>query len=146
MQEIVKKFISELHKTKLKPAGFKKKRHHFWREKGDYIEFFEIQGSAHNSSDSPWLFYINFNVDFLDIAKSSSIRHHAGGRIGNPDQGNSGNYWLSEETYDDLMDSISKLIERTSNELPMLLVPEVKQRAEKGLLSHLPLPEWQKEF
>jgi hypothetical protein len=146
MQDIVKKFVSELHTSKLKQAGFKKKRHEFRRAREDYIEFFEIQGSAYNNSEEPWLFYINFAVDFPDIKNTGAMKHHAVGRIGDPEKGIAANYMLCEETYSRLFNEIPMLIEHASLKLPALLIPEVRQRAVKGLASVLPLPDWMKEF
>ena len=69
MQPRVKDFFSEFHRQKLKPIGFKKINHTFSRGQEIYIERFNFQGSAWNSSDinEPWIFYINVGVQFDDL-------------------------------------------------------------------------------
>ncbi len=69
MKRWVEDFFSEFHRHHLKPLGFKKVRHTFSRDLGDYVERFNFQGSAWNSSDEkdPWLFYINVGVEFRDL-------------------------------------------------------------------------------
>ena len=59
-------FLSEFHKTQLKPAGFKKIRHTFSRDMGLYWERFNFQGSDSNGING-WRFYLNVGVEFKEI-------------------------------------------------------------------------------
>jgi hypothetical protein len=67
MQKWVSSFFSELHRNHLKQLGFKKVRHTFSRDAGDYWERINFQGSAWNNSNEPWDFYINVGVEFKDL-------------------------------------------------------------------------------
>ena len=144
MQTIVKTFISELHRSKLKPKGFRKIRHRFYRNKETYIEYFDIQGSSWNSSNSPWRFYLNTAIDFIGIPKRNSVQFHAEGRIEWIVKGYEPHFELSTETYENLLIEVPLLIEKASVLIPDLL-PAVRQRVEKGLVSTLPIMSWMKE-
>lgn len=69
MNQSVESSLSEFHRQQLKPLGFKKVRHTFSRDKETYVERFNFQGSAWNTSESnePWLFYINVGIEFKDL-------------------------------------------------------------------------------
>jgi hypothetical protein len=67
MQKWVSNFFSELHRNHLKQLGFKKVRHTFSRDAGDYGERINFQGSAWNFSNEPWDFYINVGMEFKDL-------------------------------------------------------------------------------
>jgi len=67
MQKWVSDFFSELHRNHLKQLGFKKVRHTFSRDAGDYWERINFQGSAWNNSNEPWDFYINVGIEFKDL-------------------------------------------------------------------------------
>jgi len=67
MRESVTRFFSSLHQNHFKIRGYKKVRHTFSREMGDYVERIQFQGSKWNNSDDSWRFYINFGVEFSDL-------------------------------------------------------------------------------
>jgi len=73
MQKWVSDFFSELHRNHLKQLGFKKVRHTFSRDMGEYWERINFQGSAWNFSNEPWMFYINVGIEFKDLPEGSSI-------------------------------------------------------------------------
>ena len=60
-------FVDRLHSELFKPAGFKKKGRLFSRFLATYGEHYNIQGSAWNSSESPWRFYVNCGISFIDV-------------------------------------------------------------------------------
>jgi hypothetical protein len=58
--------LSELHRESLKPAGFRKERSTFSRDRRAYTERFNFQGSSWSS----WvetLFYLNVGVEFAEF-------------------------------------------------------------------------------
>ncbi|MEP6896698.1 MAG: DUF4304 domain-containing protein [Chloroflexota bacterium] len=63
-------FLSEFHKTHLKPLGFKKVRRTFSRDMGSYWERFNFQGSDSNGING-WKFYLNVGVEFKDLPAES---------------------------------------------------------------------------
>lgn len=68
MNKWLNQFLSEFHQAYLKKLGFKKVRHTFSRDMGDYWERFNFQGSAWNgASDQYWTFYLNVGVEFKDL-------------------------------------------------------------------------------
>ena len=60
-------FLSELHKTHLRPMGFKKVNRTFSRDMDSYWERFNFQGSSSNGING-WRFYLNVGVEFKDIS------------------------------------------------------------------------------
>ena len=61
-------FLGELHRTRLKPLCFKKVRRTFSRDRGQYWERFNFQGSAANCPGAEdWRFYINVGVEFKNV-------------------------------------------------------------------------------
>lgn len=60
-------FATRLHQTLFKPAGFKKKARTFSRLHKDYGEHYNLQGSAWNSPDTPWRFYVNCGISFPEL-------------------------------------------------------------------------------
>ena len=57
-------FASRLHELFMKPDGFRRKGRSFFRGHADYMEYYQLQGSAWNSPDRPWRFYVNCGVGF----------------------------------------------------------------------------------
>src|SRR5688572_23714719 len=57
-------FLSALHRVHLRPGGYRKSGHTFSRDRGDFTERIQIQGSSWNDSSGPWRFYLNFGVTF----------------------------------------------------------------------------------
>ena len=60
-------FLSEFHRSRLKPLGFKKDRRTFSRDMGSYWERFNFQGDEFNGV-AGWRFYLNVGVEFKDLA------------------------------------------------------------------------------
>jgi Domain of unknown function (DUF4304) len=67
MRDSIKDFFSALHQDYLKPSGYKKLRHTFSRDMGEYTEKIQFQGCSWNDSKSAWRFYINFGIEFHDL-------------------------------------------------------------------------------
>jgi hypothetical protein len=63
--------ISEFHALYMKPAKYKKIGQTFSRNHAQYSEHYNIQGSAWNSEDSEWRFYVNCGISFHSIPVSS---------------------------------------------------------------------------
>ncbi|MCW9058477.1 MAG: DUF4304 domain-containing protein [Gammaproteobacteria bacterium] len=149
MNALVSKFFTELHKTAMKPMGFRKERHRFSRPQDGYVEIVDFQGSSWNQAEGPWLFYINIAVGFEGIeAKGQKLWFnvaHAMGRIEGLVPGSNTQYSLSESSFSELLKRIPILVETASKALPSFL-PRAEQRAMAGLLSPLPVPEnWKTE-
>lgn len=51
----------------MKPDGFKKKGRTFSLVREHFSEHYNLQGSAWNSSGSPWRFYVNCGISFPDL-------------------------------------------------------------------------------
>lgn len=65
MSTIGDRFVSQFHAAHLKTRGFKKKaRRTFFRSHEGFTEYFQIQGSAWNDSETPWTFYLNCGIRF----------------------------------------------------------------------------------
>jgi hypothetical protein len=62
-------FTLELHTTHLKPLGFKNTGRTFVRSHDGYTERFQLQGSAWNSPDHPWRFYLNCGITFEGLPR-----------------------------------------------------------------------------
>lgn len=67
MPTIGDSFARQLHIEHLKDLGFKKIRKNFSRDRGLYVEHFQIQGSAWNDASSPWVFYLNCGITFSGL-------------------------------------------------------------------------------
>lgn len=80
------RFVVLLHERHMKPAGFKKKARTFSLVHADYEENYNIQGSAWNSPESPWRFYVNCGLSFPDLPRvtkgSGFFNIHAYQRLG----------------------------------------------------------------
>jgi hypothetical protein len=74
MRDTVKEFFSRLHATHLRPRGYRKERHTFTRELNGFTERIQFQGSAWNSGDSSWRFFVNFGVQFHGLPPRSPDR------------------------------------------------------------------------
>ena len=75
---------AQLHTRHLKPRGFKKKGRTFSCAHAAYSEHYNIQGSAWNSSDEPWRFYVNVGINFTDIPLRDAAgmwKYHAHTRL-----------------------------------------------------------------
>lgn len=65
----VSSFFSELHASVFKPRGYGKVRRTFQKERDGYAVAFQFQGSDWNSAGSPWRFYLNAGLRFLDMPR-----------------------------------------------------------------------------
>jgi hypothetical protein len=84
MNSTVKEFFRMFHDRHLKPRGFKKVGHNFYRIADDYTERIQFQGSAWNSAGGPWRFYVNIGVEFRGIRTRTNRgfpRTHCHGRL-----------------------------------------------------------------
>ena len=139
---------TELHRSHLRPAGFRKKGATFSRPRQGYIELFNIQGSDWNSGEEPWRFYLNARVCFSDLGplnggKLTAQYFHAEGRSNRLLPGTPPHFDVSQQTVEQVARELATLILRMSEALPALLKP-VRSRALAGLYSPLPLPDtWQ---
>lgn len=68
-------FTALLHKTYLKPRGFTKARRTFSREHEGYVERYQLQGSAWNSPEMPWTFYLNCGIAFIGLPRREPDRN-----------------------------------------------------------------------
>jgi hypothetical protein len=76
-------FCSVFHASSTKPAGFTKKGRLFRRKHEGFEEVFQIQGSAWNSAEEAWRFYINAGIQFsgLDVRHRGFADSHAACRL-----------------------------------------------------------------
>ena len=144
MRPLISRFFTELHKTTMKPLGFRKERHRFVRENGDRTEIVDFQGSSWNSREGPWRFYINIAIGFHDVphkaGKGLWSCAHACGRIGALVKDASPHFDLDDKSYSTLMHMIPELIAAAMAALPPVL-PRAHERARQGFLfSPLPVP------
>lgn len=80
MKKCVDEFFSALHRSHLKPRGFKKVNRTFSRDLGSHWERINIQGSCWNSGNSndPWVFFVNVGIEFKDLPQTNAfvyVRH-----------------------------------------------------------------------
>jgi hypothetical protein len=142
LREIVTRFFSDLHRTALKQVGFKKEKHRFNREIEGRTEIIDFQGSNWNSKGEAWRFYINVGVGFNGIPTcgKSLWRHaHAVGRIGAIIPNAPTHFDLDEKSYPHLIKAIPVMLDEALDRFPEIL-PKAYERAQKGLLSLLPVP------
>jgi hypothetical protein len=64
MKTLGDEFVTVVHFSHLKPEGFRKSRHTFQRDRGEYAEHYQVQGSAWNSRSEPWTCYLNSGISF----------------------------------------------------------------------------------
>lgn len=136
-------FGSQLHQSELKPQGFTKRNRVFRRERVDYVEAIDIQGSSWNSSFEPWHFYIYVHVQLLDVALSNlsaTARYHASGRIDGLVTNAPRGFELTAANLSQLVSEVGALVNEASQRIPQLL-PAVRIRACQGLSSPLPVPD-----
>jgi hypothetical protein len=133
---------SLLHRTQLKSNGFKKNGRTYFRDQGEYVEHFNIQGSSWNSGEEPWHFYINVMVALKDIqpkVDGSQFKYHGDGRLESIILTAPGAYDLTRANLEATSVEIAAQILAASEAIPQLLGP-VRARATRGLLSPLPVP------
>jgi Domain of unknown function (DUF4304) len=64
-------FLSELHRDRLKTLGFGKERSTFSRDRGEYVERFNFQGSM-GSSAAETRFYVNVGIEFVEYGPAET--------------------------------------------------------------------------
>ena len=101
-------FASRLHETLFKPEGFKKKARVFSRQNPAYGEHYNFQGSAWNSPDAPWRFYVNCGISFPDLPapeKGAGLWgiSHAHARLTLFVPGSPSEYDVTEENFEQLL-------------------------------------------
>src|SRR5688500_4939575 len=74
MRDLAKNFFSTLHAAHLKRMGYAKERNTFTRKLDGFTERIQFQGSAWNSGDGSWRFYMNFGVQFHGLPARSPER------------------------------------------------------------------------
>jgi hypothetical protein len=120
-EPFVNHFFSELQKQYLKPLGYKKERHTFFREHAEYIERIQCQGSPWNSSDSPWRFYINVGIQFHNLPRRQPDRDfpntHAHSRIEKLIPNSEPYFELTENNSHEMLSKIADLLSVASGEL-----------------------------
>lgn len=86
MKTLGDELAAALHHEHLKPRGFKKARHTFVRDGGEYAEHYQVQGSAWNDSREPWICYLNCGISFRGLLRrtpdADCPRTHAFSRAG----------------------------------------------------------------
>lgn len=107
-------FLALLHERYAKPSGFKKNGSTFSRAHEGYSEHFNIQGSAWNSADGPWRFYINCAVGFPDVplrAPGAGLwKYHAHTRIENLCAESPSQFDVTDENREQLVEQVGRLI------------------------------------
>jgi hypothetical protein len=133
--------LSELHREFLKPAGFRKEGSTFSRDRGEYTERFNFQGSGW-SSPGETLFYINVGVEFAEFGAAEQDwvylrRTHWAGRIDElvrsaPDD------WRCDEETDrtslkrQLAELVARASERMAARLPALRAAYLARVTRRG--------------
>jgi hypothetical protein len=64
-------FLSELHRDRLKALGFRKESNTFSRDRGEYVERFNFQGSM-GSSAAETRFYLNVGIEFAEYGPAET--------------------------------------------------------------------------
>ena len=135
-------FIRSLHDSFFKPHGFRKTRNRFRREADGLIEFVDFQGSAWNSADEPWTFYINIGLGFTDLPLRENLwmkEAYGSGRIEGLVENSPPQFEYSPCSEDDLKETIVSFVIEALSNLPKHR-EVVYERAKRGLVSPIPLP------
>jgi hypothetical protein len=112
-------FASTLHERYMKPAGFKKKDHTFSRSRVGYDEHYNIQGSAWNSADGAWRFYVNCAISFPDIPiqkpGSGMWKYHAHTRLRMLVPGAPAEFDVTEQSQEEVMSALNGQLEKCAD-------------------------------
>ena len=101
----------------------------------------EFQSSAWNSKDAPARFYVNINIGFADIPTKDGTSGFAGsGRLTGLVAEAPPHYDLTPENYDEVLAELLTHLPVALAEIPKHYA-DVRERAEKGLCTPIPLPE-----
>lgn len=113
-QKIGDIFTATLHERHMKPARFKKKARTFSRAHPAYEEHYNIQGSAWNSPEEPWRFYVNCGLSFPDLPRnvkgSGFFSIHAHQRLGLFVRDTLPHYDVTEENLESSVDEIARAL------------------------------------
>jgi hypothetical protein len=134
---------SELHEH-LKPLGFLKRGSTFSRVRSGYAELFRIEGGRWNSGEEPWVFYVDIAARLDGIATNSNAKGlwreaHAVGRVSDLVGSAPPEFSVTSTTVGPIAEELALIIGQASAALPSFLIG-VRPRAEKGLITPLPLP------
>jgi hypothetical protein len=143
VRAICKNLAGELHQH-LKPAGFSKRGATFSRKRDGYVELFHIEGSRWNSGEWPWVFYVEIaarldGVPIDESAKGLWREAHAVGHASDLVTSAPSEFSVTEHSVNSIAEQVARLICQASTALPDFLAG-IRPRAEKGLISPLPLP------
>jgi hypothetical protein len=129
----VEAFFRELHARHLRPMGFRKIRHRFWRGREGYVEHFVFDGSQWNSSDGPWRFHLDVGIELPDFPTRTPGwgPANARGRVSHVVSDAPDHFDLSPATSPALLLALPSLIERASAGLGNLL-PRAREWARTG--------------
>ena len=142
MRTDVAGFFAALHERHLKAMGFRKSRLRFQRARDGYVEHVRFQGSAWSSRAEPWTFYVNVGIELPDPPRRSRGwgALHAQGRIEGLLPSVPASFDLDAGSADALLELLPRLVEEATARLSEM-VPLVRERAKRGLLSSLPVRE-----
>ena len=119
MSRLGDQFCARLHREHLKPIGFKKTRRTFDRQHVGWCEYYQVQGSAWNRSDSPWVFYLNCGISFDGVSRrvpdSDFPRAHAYMRCGFFVPDSRAQYDVTAENETPLLEEVAVVVQRCSN-------------------------------
>lgn len=139
------RLTAELHQKYLKARGFRKHGATFVREKENYLELYNVQGSPWNSGTEPWQFYLNVGARFADLApiqgaKLTPAYAHAEGRSDSILPGTPPTFELTERSISEVAAQLEQIISAVSEALPSI-IPAARTRAALGFYSPLPVPK-----
>jgi len=119
MKKPADQFLSLLHARFMKSAGFKKNGNTFSRAHEDYAEHFNFQGSAWNSPDAPWRFYINCAISFPDLPLRSAgtglWKYHSHARLGHICSDSPSQFDVSEDDKVQTAELVARLLRNCSD-------------------------------
>lgn len=141
MQDLLKSLLAELHSQYFKQNGFKKLRNRFCRELEGVVQEVEVQSSQWNIKGEAITFYVNISVRFKDIPKINDVQEwHGSARIEWLAPGMPAQYDLSPTNYSNVRDELISCLPKAFEALP-LHYEDVRQRALRGLMTPIPLPD-----
>ena len=144
VRELGSKVVSRLN-VLLKPHGFRRQGATFFRDAASYSERFAISGSRWNSGQPPWEFSVEVGVFFSETpprenAKGLWRHSHAVGSTSSILYDSPASFYVSASNIEAVSHQVAELILAVSSALPPLVAP-ARERAAKGLISFLPVPD-----
>ena len=152
MNKWLNQFLSDFHQAYLKKLGFKKVRHTFSRDKDDYWERFNFQGSAWNSAENKyWTFYLNVGVEFKDLEPRRNWSYfpqtHWADRIQSVVSGAPGGWDYNLNTDPEaLMQELASYILKASEEMAAEILGLREHYLEGRHMEHYPFAEIQQNI